>query len=839
MREAKPDRDLAAARIHGEAGDAVASREATPGAAKAAASLTKREQQVLELMAFGLSNKEIARRLSLGRRTVETHINHVLGKLDVSSRTRAVVEAGRVGLIGAAPAHVQGYPFEARPNNLPFQLTMLLGREQDLVDLKTALESSRLLTLSGAGGVGKTRLALRVGVDLIGLYPHGVWFCDFSPITDPELVASVAAKALSVREQPGRSLAESIVASLKRKHALLIFDNCEHVLGVSAELADEILHACPDIRILATSRQALGIIGEVVHRVRSLSLPESSTALRADRAMRYGAVALFVDRALASDSRFTLTNDNAPVVADICRRVDGIPMAIELAATRVNVVSVRSLAQSLDDRFKVLTAGSRTALPRHKTLLALIDWSYELLTPHEQKLFDRLGILAGSFSLEAAEAICAGDGLAGSEIVDLMIALVDKSLVVAQTGEMEQERYRLLESTRAFALEKQAQKGEREALARRHGEYFRDQVQAADDRFGMGSTAGWLATMELDLENYRATLEWALAGGQDVPLGGALAGSLERLWTLAGLSVEARRWLDIALERISESEHPAIAARVWRAKARFVQGQPMRDCIERALSLYESVGDERGAAYALRSLAFSLLQMGQLDEANEVIDRAIAALRRQGDKVGIAACLVLQGLSAYTRHDFAAGRKCYSQALAAFKSLGDEVATSNVLANFAELEFADGHADQALRLVNESLLITSRGKEASDLAIDLNNSSAYHIALGDLDEARESAREALQGAQSEQNAWNTSVALQHLALLAATRGEGRVAAQLIGYVNAQFKELGLQRETTEKWGYERLTAALLRDLSEAEIGALGDEGATWSEDQAIEQALKV
>jgi predicted ATPase/DNA-binding CsgD family transcriptional regulator len=827
MQDTRPDKDSAA--------------EAVPGSAKLApaASLTKREQQVLELMAFGLSNKEIARRLSLGRRTVETHINHVLGKLDVSSRTRAVVEAGRVGLIGAAPAHVPGYPFEARPNNLPFQLTMLLGREQDLVDVKTSLESSRLLTLSGSGGVGKTRLALRVGVDLIGLYPHGVWFCDFSPITDAGLVASVVAKALSVREQPGRSLAESIVASLKRKHALLIFDNCEHVLGAAAELADEILHACPDIRILATSRQALGIIGEVVQRVRSLGLPETSTGLRADRAMRYGAVALFVDRALASDSRFTLTNDNAPVVADICRRVDGIPLAIELAATRINVVSVRSLAQSLDDRFKVLTAGSRTALPRHKTLLALIDWSYELLTPSEQTLFDRLGILAGSFSLDAAEAICAGDGVTGGEIMDLMIALVDKSLVVAQTGGIEEEHYRLLESTRAYAFHKLTEKGERDTLARRHGAYFRDQAQAADERFGMGSTAGWLAAMELDLENYRAALEWALAGGHDVALGGALAGNLERLWTLAGLSVEARRWLDTALERVSESEHPAIAARLWRAKARFVQGQPMRDCIERALALYDSVGDERGAAYALRSLAFSLLQMGQLDEANEVIDRAIDALRRLGDKVGVASCLGLQGLSAYTRHDFAAGRKYYSQALTAYKALGDEVATSNALANFAELEFADGHADQALRLVNESLLITSRGKEASDLAIDLNNSCAYHIALGGLDEARESAREALQGAQSEQNAWNTSVALQHLALLAAMRGEARVAAQLVGYVNAQFKELGLQRETTEKWGYERLTAELQRELDEAEIGALREEGAAWSEDQAIELALKV
>jgi len=835
MPRAKPDRSAAeaiASRLSVDAPDAADGR--TPKGV--AAGLTKREQEVLELMAFGLSNKEIARRLSLGRRTVETHINHVLGKLDVSSRTRAVVEAGRAGLLGGAPANAQGHSLENRPNNLPFQLTMLLGREQDLIDVKILLEGSRLLSLCGSGGVGKTRLAQRIGVDLIGLYPNGVWFCDFSPIADQGLVPSVVAKALGVREQQGRPLPESIVGSLKRKHALLIFDNCEHVLAAAAELADEILHSCPNIRILVTSRQPLGIIGEVVHRVRSLALPETSAGLRADRAMRYGAVALFVDRAIGSDTRFTLTNDNAPVVADICRRVDGIPLAIELAATRVNVVGVHGLARSLDDRFKVLTAGSRTALPRHKTLTALMDWSYELLSRQEQRLFERLGIFAGSFRLEASEAACAGEGVSATEIVDLLIALVDKSLVVAQTEESE-ERYRLLESTRAYALERLTRTGERDALARRHAEFFRDQARSADERYGTGSSAGWLQGMELDLGNYRAALEWALAEGNDILLGGVLAGNLERLWALAGLSVEARRWLELAIDRVDEQENPAVAARLWRARARFSMAQPMRDCAERALALSESAKDARGAAYALRTLAYSLMQMGRLDEANDVIARAVAALREQGDRVGVASCLGLQGVSAYTQGDYAAGRRVYTQALAAYRALGDELATANALGNLAVLEFADGHAEQALRFVNESLLITSRGREANDLAIDLNNCAAYHLALGHLDEARESAREALRWAQLEQNACNTAVALQHLALLRASGGDGRAAALILGYVNARFDELEMARETTEKWCYDKLAAALSGKLSYAEIGALTGEGATWSEDRVLEEAL--
>src|SRR5450755_2669826 len=270
------------------------------GAAKATtappiAPLTRREQEVLELMAFGLANKEIASRLSLSRRTVETHIDHVLSKLDAPTRARAVVEAGRAGLLDAAG----DYTPVGRPNNLPFHLTTLLGREQDLADANSLLDANRLVTLSGSGGVGKTRLALRLGVDLLGSYPDGVWLFEFASISDPKLVASAVAKVLSVREQQNRPLVDSIAEALKRKRALLIFDNCEHVLNPAAELVDEILHHCPNVRILATSRQSLGIMGEVVQRVRSLSLPETAEGLNAEQGLRYGAVALFVDRAQA------------------------------------------------------------------------------------------------------------------------------------------------------------------------------------------------------------------------------------------------------------------------------------------------------------------------------------------------------------------------------------------------------------------------------------------------------------------------------------------------------------------------------------------------------------
>lgn len=408
--------------------------------------LTSREQEVLELLAFGLSNKEIAQRLLLSPRTVETHIDRILGKLNAPTRSRAVVEAGRTGLLRASIASGAS-SLEARPNNLPFQLTALVGREQDIVDVRELVLRNRLLTLSGSGGVGKTRLALRVGIDVVELNGDGVWFCDFSPIADPALVPSVVAKVLRLRDRADHSLAESILQGLKRKDLLLIFDNCEHVLDSAAELADEILHACPKVRILATSRQPLGIVGEAVHRLRSLAVPDAASGLTAHDAMEYGAVALFMDRAQAVDPLFALTNERVPIVATICRRLDGIPLAIELAAARVSSVSIEKLARSLDDRFSVLTAGSRTAWPRHKTLEALVDWSYDRLSEQEQQLFARLGVFAGGFSMDAVTAVCATNGLTDADVVSHIIALVEKSLLAVQTLRP-QERYRLLETTR-------------------------------------------------------------------------------------------------------------------------------------------------------------------------------------------------------------------------------------------------------------------------------------------------------------------------------------------------------------------------------------------------------
>lgn len=801
--------------------------------------LTKREQEVLELMAFGLANKEIAHRLSLSTRTVETHIDHVLGKLNAPTRARAVVEAGKAGLLGGATTSTAAYSADSRPNNLPFQLTTLLGREQDLVATKSLLEAHRLVTLSGSGGVGKTRLALRIGVDLLDTYPDGAWLCDFSPLSGAAFVTNVVAKALAVREQPNRPLVESIVESLARKRALLIFDNCEHVLNAAAELVDEILHTCPNIRILATSREALGIVGEVVDRVRSLSLPDSLEELHADESLRYGAIALFVDRAQASDTRFSYTNENVQIVAEICGRLDGIPLAIELAATRSKVLNLNTLSRSLDDRFTVLTGGSRTALPRHKTLTALIDWSYDLLSAEERTLFNRVGIFAGGFSLAAATAVCGGEGLDANQIVSLLVSLTEKSLIVANTAG-DHERYGLLESTRGYALDKLSAVGERELLARRHAKYFRDRAQAADDRSGVSWTFAWLDREEPELDNYRAALAWGLNQGRDAVIGATIAGGLTPLWYRGGLEAEGRYWIELALEHIDSAEKPQLAARLWRAIADLSSTKRALEAAEKAVKLYESAGDDLGVALALNCLAKGLRSTGRLDEAHENSVRALATLRAREDQGGVAQTLNQQGLIASIKGETVEARDLYTQALALYRSLGDELGIANELHNLAELEFIDGHPEQALRSGIEALVICSgRRTQAIGIAIGNNNNALYQIAIGDIDGARTSAREGLRIARKIHDPLIIPAALENFALIMALTDRRQQAAGLQGYVDARFKELGYTREPADRWFCEKLMTALREQLSEAEVVGLEAEGAAWSEDHAVEEAMRV
>ena len=794
--------------------------------------------RVARLMAIGhggqiLVSGAVADALHDARPSVATLIDLGLRRLKDLTQPERVWQLAIAGLATDFPPLNS---LDARANNLPVQVSSLLGREQDVEHAKSLMAQHRMLTLFGAGGIGKTRLALQVGADLLDRYPDGVWFGDLAPISDPELVASVVANVIGMPQRGGQRVSEGIPQWLKRKNLLLILDNCEHVLETVASLADNILAGAPDVRILATSRQALGIGGEVVHRLPSLAVPNDVDNVNALEAMQYGAVALFVDRASATDTRFVLTDDTAPIAAEICRRLDGIPLAIELAAARVKVLSIPNIARRLNDRFKVLTGGSRTALPRQKTLIALIDWSYDLLTPQEQELFNRVGVFAGSFSLDAATAICTSESIDEIATLDLLSSLAEKSLIVADTAG-KHERFRLLESTRAYALDKLTAAGERERLAGRHAEFFRDRANEADQSYGTGSAFAWFDNAELELDNYRAALDWGLSQGHDPVLGAAIAGALGQLWFRGGLIAEGRYWIEPAVERIDAAEHPRIAARLWHALASIYSAKRMCAAAEKAAGLYESAGDRRGAAVALSHVAFGLFQMGRVDDAYETNTRALATMRDLADDRGVANCLLRQGSIARRREQIAEARDSFAQALSLFKAFGNEMATAGVLTNLAELEFADGHPNEALRLQNEAMAINKlRGTDALSIAIEHANSAAYRIALGDLVGARVSARAGLRFGRLSQDAFIVAIALQHWALVTALDGQIPSAARLLGYVETQFKKLEYIRESTEEWAFEKLVALLREHLSDAEIEKFAIEGGAWSEDRAVEEA---
>jgi predicted ATPase/transcriptional regulator with XRE-family HTH domain len=749
----------------------------------------------------------------------------------------AADQARRRGLGAAIPAPNS---LDELRNNLPLQRTTLVGRGRDVAEVKELLGRHRLLTLVGSGGVGKTRLAIQVGAELVDCYPDGVWFVDLAPINDFALVASVVARTLGMSQTGGHRVDESIPSWLRHKKLLLILDNCEHVLEPLVALTDVILATAPGVCVLATSRQGLGISGEVAHRLGSLGVPVQ-TAVTAEDAMRYGAVELFVDRAAAADTRFLLADDNAPIVVEICRRLDGIALAIELAAARVKVLSIPNLAQRLDERFKILIGGSRTALPRQKTLTALIDWSYDLLTPQEQLLFARLGIFSGSFGLETVTAVCGGEGLDESHVFDLLASLIDKSMVAADTSG-ERERYRLLESTVAYALEKLSTNGECERLAQRHADFFRKQAEAADARYGTGSTVAWRAGIELELDNYRAAMEWALTRGNNALVGGAIAGALQWLWANTGLACEGRRWIELALSRLSENDHPRIVARLLLTLGWLLWGKPSYEAAKRASELYDSLGDVRFAARAQRHRGFALFQLGRVDDAHKTVTDALAASRSCGDSWSSAYCHSLLAIIARSQGDLGVERELHARALAGLKAAGDELGTARVLGSVAESEFAAGHAERALRSACKALALSSPGKHVTltaDTAGWYVNTAAYCIALSDLAGARKSAREGLRLSLRRQDDLSLAIALQHLALIAALANDTQCAVLLLGYVDTQYDKLGMNRQYTEQWGHDKLLTTLREVLNDSEIKRLAAEGAAWSEDQAIEEALRV
>ncbi|MGA8574456.1 MAG: adenylate/guanylate cyclase domain-containing protein [Candidatus Cybelea sp.] len=747
---------------------------------------------------------------------------------------------------------------QSMPNNLPRLLTPLVGRGEVLAEIESLIRGHALVTLVGTGGVGKTRVALQAGANSLDDSRDGVWFVDLAPTHDESLVASTIASTLGLREQQERPLLETLLHYLKKKRLLLILDNCEHLIEEVAKIVDAILRGCPEVRLLATSREPLRTGGEHVYRMPSLTFPAQSDAIGAEDALRYGAVALFAQCAAASDAKFKLTDESAPIVAEICRRLDGIALAIELAAARVKVLAPRQLAKKLDERFRVLTSGSRTAMPRQQTMRALIDWSYELLSEKEQKLFRRLAIFVGGWALETASAVCADDEVAGDaaeyaieswEVLDLLSSLVDKSLVHAEQME-EGMRYRLLESMREYARERFAEAGEDAIVARAHAIAFLALGEELFEEFETTRERVWLARAEPELENFRVALNWAFGARGDALLGQRLVAALRPVWTRFAAAEGQRR---IHAARDLPAEIPAsVDAALDLAEAAIAtalsQPKTARERADRALALYGELGDRLRAAQARHLLGRALVDLGEIEEGETMLTCALEEARAVGVRKLVADVLLSLAVAHGHAGDVAGARPLFAEALEMFRSVGAERVRAHVAGNLAEAEFHEGNAVEALRLESEALAAYRAFNDGLGAAISLCNIAAYLIALERYEEACISARDGLAAARDAQ--WEVGVAwgLQHLAAATASRPLNDAkhqhcnrlrAAWLLGYVDARLNAIEALRHHTEQQEYDKTLLALRGALGEEEVAKLMAEGASWTEDRAVAEALAI
>jgi predicted ATPase/class 3 adenylate cyclase len=731
---------------------------------------------------------------------------------------------------------------DARPNNLPRMLTSFVGRESEIAEITALFHAHQLVTLVGSGGVGKTRTALQVAAKMLEDSSDGVWFVELAPLTRGEYVPTTVAQALGLTLPPEGDLLESLVRALKDKPMLLLFDNCEHLVEATARVVSALLRGCPKVRILASSRQGLGVAGEQTYRLPSLGVPnEDETArLTSSDALQSEAVALFVERARAVDRSFTLTDQNAPVVADICRRLDGIALAIELAAARVRILSPRQLRDRLDERFRVLTGGSRDALPRQQTLRALIDWSHDLLDERERTLFRRLGIFVNGFTLEGAAAVGGGADLDELDAFEGLASLVDKSLVLAEP-DGDSLRYRLLESTRVHALEKLDAAGERAAIASRHLRYLRNYfTKVAERRERSGRLTETEQAVQTELEDVRSALDVALAQS-DATEGGEILASIGRSWRAVGLEAEGAARCERYLEALPR-DNTKLLALLSCALSYLVSncGRTVRavEVAIVAVTFARQSGDPATLAEALTQCASRAVVAGRHDEAEAALAEAEGIPETLTSPGVTLVLLETRALLSLERGDFETAARALEHLRKQQRALGNAGNEFITTLNLAELEHERGQTPRAIAILQETIERARSAASKKFLTALLLNLAGYLAAVEDVPGAVAAAREAIGiNAAREPDHIYVAIGLEHLALVYALRGDFARAAALEGYADAAFTRNGFERELTEATTHGRLTTLLGEGLEADELARLTAEGAALLPETAIALAL--
>jgi predicted ATPase/class 3 adenylate cyclase len=732
------------------------------------------------------------------------------------------------------------------PNNLPRQLTPLVGRDEAVREIATATQTSPLITIVGAGGAGKTRVALQVAADLVDGSGDGAWFVELAPLKDPKLVATTISSALGIREQPERPALETLLHHLKNKRLLLILDNCEHLIEESATIADAILRASPEVRLLVTSREPLRIAGENVYSMPPLSVPPSGAAT-AEAVLAYGAPALFVERARVADPHFELTEDNARLVIDIVRRLDGLPLAIELAAARMKMLGIEDLATRLDRKLAILTSGNRVAPTRQQTMRAAIEWSYDLLSEEEKRFFRAFSIFVGRVSLDAIARSASHQDIDEVAALELLTSLADKSLIQVEADGG--KRYRLLESTREFAAAQLVALGERDTVARAHALAFLALAEDLEATWSTTPEERWHRSARAELANWRAALEWSLTGGEELLIGLQLLAALpqQRVWFFT-LS-ERRRWLAYARQALDEGTPAELAAKVDLYEAQLCELSHRWDAVlaaaQRAQAAFLELGDELCTAQAQRYAGYALTQLGNADEGEASLQSALRTYRAHGDERAAASILHDIGDARNIAGDIAGARVYYDEALQIYRANGAQESAAGLVRNLAEAEFRAGEVRTALDLAREALEFDRESDNLLHVVEDLLNICAYETALGNIESAKACGLEALTTAGISEADVYVAIALQHLAVIAALQAceaaaagpeNLRRAARLLGYAQARLAALNVRCGYTEQRGYDAAIAALRERLADAEIARLSTEGAGLKEERAIAEA---
>ncbi len=695
------------------------------------------------------------------------------------------------------------------PHNLPRQLTSFLGRDEVVKEIGELLLNAPLVSIVGTGGAGKTRTAITVGMNLLQHFPDGVWFVELASLSDPALVVQALGSTLGVQESPRRPLLDSIVSYLSDKRCLLIFDNCEHVVNEARRVVGSLLRENPTVSLLTTSRESLTIAGERAFRIPPLSVPPTD-ASTPDEAMTYGSVALFADRVRAADAQFSVTVANVVPIIEICRRLDGLPLALELAAARATVLSPQQIADRLDRAFDLLTSVEQRGPERHQTMRAVIDWSYALLSSQAQLLFDRISIFVGSFTLDTAAAACSGEELPEGDVLQQLSALIAQSLVATDFSHGE-ARYHVLEITRQYAREHLVERGGEPELARRHARAYLAVAQRLDRDWYTARERTWFQEAEAELDNFRSALSWALGERNDVETGLLLAAALARVWySLSPL--EGRRWVRVAAESVPEHQSAPVRGALLISDAMLSgalgEYTASLSSAQQALALHESL-DALQIARVQHTAGSALSALGQTESAEALLKTALESAEQLRNRRLSALLLGELGTSRSRSGDSAGARRFYAEALSHYIPLGFDRAAASIAGHLAEVEFASGNVDAALTRVEEARVGHEATRNRRSAANDLCNMAAYLIALDRFDDARRQAMRALSAARDVKATVLTAYILQHMAAIGmleeSANGTLDRATMLLGFVDARLAGLEARREFTEEQEYERIT----------------------------------